>query len=432
MKDRNDVNVITLTRFRADLARSLSRRADKLIEAPNLAEQVQSLDPLEAYFIVKEVGLESALPILRAATPEQLQTFVDLDCWDGDTPDISEIGVWLAAFADEGFEPLAAAFLSLDEELQVWFLKETLVVWELAAEESIPDADREYRRFNTPDGYFSVDGKPDKDSEFDPLTLIDALYRHDVQGAYQLLVATRWELESTLSEEAHRFRAGRVEDLGFPPRDEAFVLFTPPPAKPRAPVVAAHPAVATLPALYAAPLLDKSLLALAIGTLDDEALIGQLERDFLSLVNLAIVAYDESPRDVTHVAETAETVRDTVSLGLESLKPGSDDAAGALLGTWSLVDLYRQGHQQLVPLQKRAGTAANDPVFKVWLDKPSDEREDYEQDRADREFVQTLLRTPPRLAGETTVGSSKPRAFATLDDIKQATDRLTAIIERVS
>ncbi len=432
MKDREGVNVITLTRFRADLARSLSRRADKLIASPNLAEQVQALDPLEAYFIVKEVGLDSALPILRAATPEQLQTFVDLDCWDGDKPDPSELGMWLAAFADEGFEALAQAFLSLDEELQVWFLKETLVVWELAPDEQIPDADREYRRFNTPDGYFSVDGKPDKDSEFDTLTLVDALYRHDVQSAYQLLVAVRWELESNLSEEAYRFRAGRVEDLGFPPRDEALVLFTPPPAKPRAPAIAAHPAVATLPALYAGPLLDTSLLAAAIGSLTNDALVAQLERDFLSLVNLAVVAYDESPRDVTHVGETAATVRDTVSLGLASLKPGSDADAGKLLEVWSLVDLYRQGHQQLVPLQRRAGTAAADPVFKAWLDKPSDEREDYSQDRADRDFVNALLQTPPRIAGETTVGKSPARAIATIDDLKLATDRLAAIIERVS
>lgn len=432
MKDHPDVNVITLTKFRADLARSLSRRADKLIESPNLREQVQALDPLEAYFIVKEVGLDSALPILRAATPEQLQTFVDLDCWDGDTPDISDLGVWLAAFADEGFESLAEAFLSLDEELQVWFLKETLVVWELAPEETIPDADREFRRFNTPDGNFSVDGKPDKDSEFDPLTLVDALYRNDVNGAYSLLQATRWELESTLAEQALHFRSGRVADLGFPARDEAVVLFSPPPAKPRAPVVSAHPAVATLPALYASPLLDRSLLAVALGTLTDEKLVGQVERDFLNLVNLAIVAYDESPRDVTHVGETAQTVRDTVSLGLESLKPGSDEAAGALLQSWSLVDLYRQGHQQLVPLQKRAGTASNDPVFKAWLDKNVDEREDYTQDRADREFIQTLVQTPPRIAGENTVGSSKPRAFATFEDVDAARTRLEAIIARVS
>ncbi|MBC7795181.1 MAG: hypothetical protein H7Z43_15860, partial [Clostridia bacterium] len=115
MKDHPDVNVITLTRFRADLARSLSRRADKLLEAPNLREQVEALDPLEAYYLVKEIGLDSALPILRAATPEQLQTFVDLDCWVQSEPDASEMGVWLSAFAEEGFEALANAFVGLDE-----------------------------------------------------------------------------------------------------------------------------------------------------------------------------------------------------------------------------------------------------------------------------------------------------------------------------
>ncbi|MBC7795152.1 MAG: hypothetical protein H7Z43_15715, partial [Clostridia bacterium] len=340
--------------------------------------------------------------------------------------------VWLSAFAEEGFEALANAFVGLDEELQVWFLKEQLTVWELVEGEDIPDAERDMRRFNTPDSYFAVDGRPDADSEFDPLMLVDALYRRDVHEAYQLMVAVRWELETTLVEESLRFRNGRVEDLGFPPREEAFVLFSPPPAKPRAPVIAAHPAVATLPAVYAGTLLERSLLSAAIGSLADDALVAQLERDFLHLVNLAVVAYGESPRDVTHVATTAMSVRDTVSLGMESLKPGSDEAAGVLLRSWSLVDLYRQGHTQIVALQKKAGTATRDPVFKAWLDKTGDEREDYNQDRADREFVQSLLRTPPRLAGETTIGSSKARSFVSVAEVATATERLTALVERLS
>ncbi len=72
---------------------------------------MQALEPLEAYFIVKEVGLESALPILKAATPEQLQAFVDLDCWVNSTPDAIELDGWLSAFASEGPEALASAFV---------------------------------------------------------------------------------------------------------------------------------------------------------------------------------------------------------------------------------------------------------------------------------------------------------------------------------
>lgn len=429
----SDVNVITLTRFRADLARSLSRRADKLIESSNLREQVQALEPLEAYFIVKEVGLESALPILRAATAAQLQAFVDLDCWRGDTPDMIELDAWLSAFAADGMEALASAFSSLDEELQVWMLAEALTIYEAQEDNSVPDAPQNGRRFNTPDRMFVVDVKPGYEGELDPLMLVDALYRHDNDEAYRLLVAARWELASTLAEDAHRFRSGRVEDMGFPPRDEAVILFSAPPTQPRPPRIAQHDVAQTLPALYAAPLLDRSLLSRALGAVASEQLVGQLERDFLHLVNLAVVAFGESPREVAHVTDITARVRDTVSLGLETLAgPDATDAdLASYVTAWSLVDLFRQGYQQVLPLQKRANTLVRDPVFMAWYQKVETEADDYAQDKRDRAFVRALLQTPPTFAGVDPTKPNVGRAFASRAEIDEASARLAALQERV-
>jgi hypothetical protein len=429
----SEINVITLTRFRADLARSLSRRADKLIESPNLREQVQALEPLEAYFIVKEVGLDSALPILRAATAEQLQAFVDLDCWSGDSPDPVEIDAWLSAFAADGQEALAQAFTSLDSELQVWFLGDALEVYEAQGDEPAPEPGPSTRRFNTPDNLFVIDVKPNFEGELDPLTLVDALYRFDQNDAYRLLVAVRWELASTLVEQALHFRAGRVEDMGFPNRDDALTLFAPPPAKPRPPRPAAHPVIASLPALYAAPLLDRSLLSRGLSALTDEPMVAQLERDFLHLVNLAVVAFGESPRSVAHITDITTRVRDTVSLGLASLLPkeAGDEEIAKQLTSWALVDLYRQGHQQVVPLQKRAGTMARDPVVAAWLQKVETEADDYSEDRRDRAFIQGLLHVPPMLAGTDPTKPTSGRSFATPDELREAEERLNAISARV-
>lgn len=429
-----EINVITLTRFRADLARSLSRRADKLIEAPNLREQVQALEPLEAYFIVKEVGLDSALPILRAATADQLQAFVDLDCWRGDQPDAIELDAWLSAFAADGPDALASAFTSIDSELQVWFLSEVLKVYEAEGDEQIPDVDKGVRRFNTPDRLFVVDVKSSYEGELDPLVLLDALYRHDNEDAYRLLVASRWELSSTLTEEAYRFRSGRVEDMGFPSRDDSLTLFAPPPTQPRPPRVAAHDWLQTLPALYAAPLLDRSLLSRALGGLDDEKLVAQLERDFLHLVNLAVVAFGESPRDVSHVADITARVRDTVSLGLESLtgKEAGDAELASLVSAWSLVDLFRQGYQQVVPLQKRASTLARDPVIAAWLQKVETEADDYAEDKRDRAFVQGLLHVPPLLAGTDPMKPRAAKAFASREELTAAEQRLAGLAQRLT
>ena len=56
-----DNNIINLTPFRADLTRALARRGERLLAATNLGDEVATLEPMEAYYIVKEIGLDRAL-----------------------------------------------------------------------------------------------------------------------------------------------------------------------------------------------------------------------------------------------------------------------------------------------------------------------------------------------------------------------------------
>ena len=111
-------NITSTSILERDIERALAKRGKALLDAPDLARQVSELEPLEAYFMVKELGLESAVLILLAASEEQLKTFVDLDCWQNDELSIEDLDAWLAPFAAVGPEPLVDAFLNLDEEVQ--------------------------------------------------------------------------------------------------------------------------------------------------------------------------------------------------------------------------------------------------------------------------------------------------------------------------
>ena len=118
---------VSLARFRQDLSRSLSRRGKQLLESTNLAQAVSKLAPLETYFIVKELGIEDATPILLNASRTQIQTIIDLDCWTGDRPDPLDLDAWLAPFAALGKEALNLAFFTLDHELQIVFWPSPLI-----------------------------------------------------------------------------------------------------------------------------------------------------------------------------------------------------------------------------------------------------------------------------------------------------------------
>ncbi|MBI5508723.1 MAG: hypothetical protein HY903_08210 [Deltaproteobacteria bacterium] len=426
--------------FHADANRALARRGKDLLVAKDLPDLVAALEPLEAYFIVKELGVGDALPILKHATDEQLQTLIDLDCWRDDRPDLLELDAWLSSFAAESYTAAAAAFVRLDPELQVWLLAETLDIYE-AHDESAPETPDDVPRMTTPDAFFVLLPRPEVVLDLEPFALVTALYAADAEEAYRLLTAARWELMSTLEEIAYGFRGGRLEDLGFPPKDEALRLFAPPPkvALPRR-----APATPTrVPAVYMQPLLEGSLLTRALAALSDPTLLTSIESDVVYLINAAILAYGESPRDVTHVTLIAARVRDTVSLGLElaigaelgianPADPGAVTAASSLLATCPLRQLFQTGHAAVTALQHEARALASDPVVAQWLQAPTADTDDYSQDRRDRELLTALTRERPLYGGFDPVQPSRRKAFASRAELAAAEARLDAIANRVA
>jgi hypothetical protein len=430
-----DRSVVHLSRFQADVSRALARRAERLLESRDVAAEVQKLQPLEAYLVIKEVGVHDAGDLLKYTTPEQLQAFVDLDCWSGDELSVDDIDAWLAPFQSDGREELARAFLRLDDELQTLFLASIVNLYDTREEDSIPDAPESVVRRTTADGYFVVEPIPSEVREVDPLVLIDGLYAVDIDGAFALLTSARWELRSNLEEEAYRFRNGRLEDMGFLTRSEALRLFAAPPARPPSSRHASPEAPATaLPALYAAPLRDKSLLARAMARVTDERLLSRLEEELVLLINGATVAYGESPRDLAHVTEIATRVRDTLSLGLEALispngpmafpdgEAVADDAAKQL-ALWPMADLFRWGIQETLPLARLAQSAAAEPVIAHWLEQTDDS--------LDRVFMKALLATPPLYAGFDLAAPRAVRAFGTKRELAEAMARLDALAKKL-
>ena len=435
-----DQSLLGSSLFEKDVTRALSRRGKAMLEAADLAAQVPKLEPLEAYFLVKEIGITDAMPILKLATAEQLQAFIDLDCWSEDRPDPVELDAWLSSFAGEGLEALASAFLSLDAEIQVLHLAASMQIYEAGNPDIIPEQRDDVPRMVTTDTFYVLDAVDADTRELHPFTLVEALYATAHEEAFRLLTAARWEVTSTLEEMALNFRNGRLEDMGFPPRAEALGIFAPPQLS--APVAVMTPPPVTLPAVYAQPLTEGALLTRALHAVQNPALATRLTSDLVYLINAAILAYGGSPRDVIHVSEIAARVRDTASLGLEILlereagiAAGAVDQAVAeatsLLERRNLRDLFRVGHQEAVTLQKEARALASDPVVSQWLNTLSTEKDDYGQDRLDRELLHALVEPRPLYGGFEPLRPERRKAFGTRAEIHQAETRLDAMAKRI-
>jgi len=199
------------------------RRRNELLELVSAPEQVIPLiPPAELCFIAKSIGLSDAGWLLEHATEEQIATAVDLDAWNALVPDPRRLSAWLAAFSDAGDETLLRAVRALDFELLVLALRARIRVLLIGRDE----ADQVPSGGMTIDGQFHVfPCEPLNDLE-DVLGLLTALFQQEYWFYHRLLQAVSAELEVETEESALRWRNGRLQDLGFPPLEDAKRIYS--------------------------------------------------------------------------------------------------------------------------------------------------------------------------------------------------------------
>jgi hypothetical protein len=185
------------------------------------------LPEAELCFTVKAVGLGSASWLLEHATPEQLIACVDLDGWEGTLPDRRSLDAWIGALVEAGEEPLLRGLQSLDPELLTLFLKSRVEVFLRANDDDWQPP----IGADTLDGQFFFRALGEGDDAAPIVALLRTLFENDYWSYFRLLQSVIWELEPETEEWALRWRAGRLEDLGFPPWERGDGHLPLPPAR---------------------------------------------------------------------------------------------------------------------------------------------------------------------------------------------------------
>lgn len=323
----------------------VTRRAEllDLVAAPDAV--IPRIPPAELCFIAKAVGLGDAGWILEHASEEQIVACVDLDAWKGALPETSKLDEWLAALADAGEETLLRGARSLDMELLVLEVASRVQVT-LVHGEDMPPTDA-----HTIDGQFYLAARTSGDDLEDLLSLLQALFQHDYWMYFRLLQGTLWELPSGNEEWALRWRSGRLQDLGFPPLDDAKRIYAhlrsdqlaALPASDRPHEVGEWPLPVWMPALPAA--LDReSALLRAFAGLAPEARRPQLLA-FLALANRVAVADELALGDAETLPVSLAKALRVASRGLEHVAEANAIGLVETLHRTSLERLFRVGHQ---------------------------------------------------------------------------------------
>ena len=361
MADERSEGVVALSRWRAVLARSRNprKRLEMVLADPQASALVGGIPTEELYYLVRGVGLTDALEVLRLASPEQIQGFLDLDLWERDRLAPTRVFAWMEVLAELPPSVLARAVRGLDPELIALVLGRHARIYDRSVGEA-PDDESPFIVKATPDATFIVEMRTSNATAARTLErFIDRLYNADPDLARVLLNEAKWGMTAELEEDSYRWRTARLADMGFPAYEDAVVVYREVDADRVLAAAGVSPSrhegdVRMLPVPFAESLGGDSLFERALAELDDATLLGALSAAIIALLNRVLVADHVEPADLERVRETTARVRDTLSLGLERLSGGDVREAALLLARVEVDEIFGVGWSITAAVGRRA------------------------------------------------------------------------------
>ncbi len=332
---------------RAELVRRLTElaprhRIDAMMEEVDGRALVRSLPAEDVYSTIIDVGLADSTEVVQLATPEQFRTFVDLAAWQRDRMDPLEVLHWLRAARGDDDDDFIKKVHSLDIEVLELIYKRLTIIHDL---EENPDVDTEGVTMEMPEGKYLLEFRIDG---VDEAALRRLTYDLTTQNPFELgrfLEAVRWEAVTELEETAYQFRSARLEDLGFPPLEEAIKVFA-----------WVDPEKLGIKGTPKAGLSNQGHIdsvAAAFRGLDPVER-QNLEGEVRYLVNCVLVADAAEPGDPLALKRLSEHARDYLDLGLEHYTGGDPELATDVVRVTTLRALFQCGFSLTLRLRRQA------------------------------------------------------------------------------
>ncbi len=382
-----------------------AEQIDAILRQPDAEKIFQSLDAPALYRLMKRAGWDQSYDLVQYATPDQIQVFVDFDCWQRDRMLPENMDKWLRALVgeadDEHFKQVCR---DLDPEVMAMFFKANLRV-EHTDEEGRPPPhlEEEGNVEVTPDNWYAVAYPGDEDRAALLRTLIDRLYHVDRVLAWTLLEAVRWELMSEMEEKAYRWRNSRLEEFGFVKREEAVEIYQfvePVDYRQRLEEDEADERTAVdpperldLPAVFREEFDEEFYVFEAVKPLRNDEFLRRILFEFRALINRAMIADGIEPGEIKSGREVVRRTLGYASLGLEFLSEKDLDRAQSLLIERPVKEIFQVGYSLASKLQSKMESLRDNPTLSLI---ENDELSLLSPD--DRAVAESLLRRRPTFA----------------------------------
>ncbi|MBN2723556.1 MAG: hypothetical protein JXR95_05730 [Deltaproteobacteria bacterium] len=330
----------------------LTRNTDPLLSLSSPEITIPSIKPYELYSVIKNVGINDSTELLSFASPEQIQCFLDFDCWNRDNFLLAPFFDWTSALLSLGYEKIHTVFQNLDEEIISLILLKSCIIYNLR-EGDPPDDDIPH--FQTPDSFFEISPAEGVNEDIwkNIIQLINYLYAGDINFAISTLTKSVWELPTLLEEQAYHWMNNRLEEKGFINYLDALSIyrFIPPENvtldEVSIPLHIRESRVSLETAKYWDPSSD--ILEFMDQLSDDE--IHSIRLQIAALINKMSSADTIPIDDDDGLRKLSELASSTIQLGLEFITKGDTLKIPVALHNISIQRIFRVGYSLLLQLK---------------------------------------------------------------------------------
>lgn len=325
---------------------SAKEKMDLILADPDAKKLAAAMEPQEFFWVMKEIGEEDALELLQVASAQQCIFILDMELWDGWTFSEEKTCQWLTYFMEGGESRIHELLKHIDYEILQLFLGRELVVGGGIGDHS-NDEERLADYDHTFDGVFMITFKNPKHSQLIG-TFLSMLVKLDNPLYTALMEGIKGDVDLELEEQCQRFRNGRLQDLGFPPYEEALSIYArvnPDDFRLSGGKVH-HPAGEGGQLMPVIPERD-TLFFRALAIADEPTLLQELHY----LVNTALVAEGNAFHEPESMRGILHRVCGYVNIALEKLASADEQKAAKIVVDEELKRLFQLGFSLVMQLK---------------------------------------------------------------------------------
>lgn len=390
-------------------------RMEAILSSDNPRSLFQALQEEEAYFTIKEVGEQDALPLLSLMSPTQCQYLLDLELWRGYEIQIEKVEHWLPLLLSCDQETVRQWLRSIDIDTLLLILKKTIRTHLKEVEEGIETQREEVSHFTLDGTYFIEVLNPSLQEPIERLLRDLANLDFNLYG--RVLEQVDAEIKAKLEERALHFREARLEDKGFPPMEEALSLYqylNPNRLKmmlEKKEIYLPETMDNSPPPSFPMVLKDQNLFfSLCLREMEEGSLLYRLKMELTYMANQVIVADQPERIDFSTLQGSLKKVGGFLSIGLELLSEGNIREAREWIERIPLKFLFQVGYGSCLELKWKAekiwkkGWFSEKRIPLSFLGSPWEER------------IQGLMRKRPLFYDDK--GKGEYREFRSLKEVQ--------------